>query len=405
MNGFVRLCRMFVLAAVAFWFVSNILVATVGPGDVGVRQSNLTGVLERDLEPGWHFRIAGLHKLIVLPAKFFFLDYTADERNSQGPLQIRTRDNNTVLLDVSVPYRIRVDEAFELVKGGNHVLDGNDRFRFQRLAQDSTVSVLREQLAQLTSREFYTTERRLEVSERTLTALNESLASLHLEAEAVLIRAVSFRPEYENQLQQIQLNEQNKLLDRAREKVANEQQNLDNYVQGTKALASTREQEWVKRLADLDRAYQVGFVGAVGDVAPGAARRALAALTPDARTALENDAAKVLGSHLANEMNDAYLLGIKAVQAETLEYKRRVTSEADAVSARLSSEGAALVARVRGDYDARLNSLLNSRAGRAYVAWKSAGNVSFAERLWFHSGEGIPAVLRLHEFASQFMGR
>ena len=52
---------------------------------------------------------------------------------------------------------------------------------------------------------------------KALTMLNDALTPLNLEAQAVLIRSVQFRPEYEQQLQQIQLNEQNKLLDRARE--------------------------------------------------------------------------------------------------------------------------------------------------------------------------------------------
>ena len=77
--------------------------------------------------------------------------------------------------------------------------------------------VLREHLAELTSAEWYHTDRRLEVSAASLEVLNASLADLHVEATAVLIRAVTFREEYERQLQQIQLNEQNKLLDRARE--------------------------------------------------------------------------------------------------------------------------------------------------------------------------------------------
>src|SRR5205085_9792247 len=136
-------------------------------------------------------------------------------------------------------------------------------FRYQKLADQTTVSVLREELAHLESNGFYSTEQRLAIEKVALDKLNAALKDLHLEAQAVLIRAVRFRPEYEKQLQQIQLNEQNKLLDHARERVAAEQQKFDNYSQGTAALAAAREQDWIKRQAELERAYQIGVLDIV----------------------------------------------------------------------------------------------------------------------------------------------
>jgi hypothetical protein len=78
-------------------------------------------------------------------------------------------------------------------------------------------------------------------------------------------------------------------------------------------------------------------------------------------------------------VSDAYLIGIKNLQAETLEYKNRVTAEGEAVSARLEAEGEALLAKVQGEYEAKLNALFGSPAGRAYVAWQAAANISFAK--------------------------
>ena len=115
------------------------------------------------------------------------------------------------------------------------------------------------------------------------------------------------------------------------------------------------------------------------------------------------EAAKIFGLDVAS-VNDPYLIGIKNIQAETLEYKNRVTAEAEGVSARLEAEGEALVARVQGEYETKLNALLSSPAGRAYVAWTAAANVTFGQTLTFSSQEGIPSVLRLRRFAEQFMG-
>lgn len=403
MNGLVRVLRWFVVGVVVLWLAPRFCFATIEPDDIGVRQSNFSGVYDEDLGPGWALRIPGVHKIIELPRRFEFLDYTGDDMGPQESLQIRTQDNNIVMVDVSVPYHIKPGEGHLVVEAGNHVEDRNGLLRVQRLAEETTVSVLREHLAELTSAEWYNSERRLTVGEESLEVLNVSLGELHLEAEAVLVRAVTFRDEYERQLQQIQLNEQNKLLDGAREKVATKQQDLDKFVQGTNALAASREQGWKGKIARLEGAYQVGWVDTAGDTSPGAARRILGTMDPAAREALMAKTADALAMEPAN-LDDSYLLGIQNIQAETLEYDQRVRLQAEGVSARLSAEGDATVAQVRGAYETRINALLDSVAGRSYVAYEAADNVKFDETLVFQSSDGFPSVLRLRELTEKFMG-
>lgn len=403
MSSVTRISQIICLTALVLLIAPTCFVSSVPLGAIGVRSSSFSGVLESDLEPGWHLSVSTVHNLTLLPSRYLFLDYGGDGDN-QG-LQIRTRDNNNVFVDVTVPYRIKPGEAHKIMMAGNHIRTDNDTYRFQRLAAETTVGVLREDLAKLSSSDFYNTDKRLAVAADTLKVLNEELAPLHLEAQAVLVRAVTFRPEYEVQLQAIQLNEQNKLLDGARQKVAQQQQELDNFELQTTALANARQQEWVKKQADLERAYQVGFViDPDGDRTVGAARRQLAAVTPEAAQKLREDAARVLEIDDPAKITDAYLLGIQNIQAETLEYKQRVAAEADGISGRLKAEGEADLAAVRGDFETKINALLGSPAGRAYVAWKSAENVKFSDVLTFQSREGIPSVLRLRNFALQFMG-
>jgi len=397
------LSRIVVIGALALLIVPWLFLERIAPGEVAVRRNAVSGVDETDLQPGWRLRVPGLHRIITLPSTYFFLDYTRDDDQPQEPLEIRTKDNNNVRVDVSVSVRIKPGEAHQLVEAGNHLVDGRVH-RYRRLADQTAVSVLREELAKLDSVSFYTTQRRIEVVDEALKSLNRALADLHLEAQAVLVRAVTFRPEYERQLSRIQLNEQNKLLDHARERVASEQQAFDNYSQGTAALAAAREQEWIRRRAELERAYQVGLLD-VTDTAPGATRRKLAALPEADATALRTRAAELFGLDAPASVTDAYLLGVQTISAETLEYKNRTTAEADAVAARLTAEGDALVAKVQGEFDTRLNALLNTPGGRAYVAWQAAENVHFDKKLTFSSSEGVPSVLRLRSFAEQFMGR
>jgi regulator of protease activity HflC (stomatin/prohibitin superfamily) len=457
-----NVCKWFVIGFLSLLVLRGLIVDNIDIGHVGVRRSNVGGVVERDLAPGWRLEILGLHKIIELPSIYQFIDFTGNDA-----LEIRTKDNNIVSLDISVPYRISPGHAYEIVEAGNHAEDGTGGFRFQRLARETTIGVLREHLADLQSSDFYDTDQRAKVSDRTLELLNERLAPLHVEANAILIRSVFFPPAYEQQLMQIQLNAQNKLLDGARKQVADKQQELDNYQQRTNALASSRAQSWRAKLARIDRGYQVGFLGVklghtVGeradeappadapptdapptdapptdapptdeppiddpllddpllgepivltdlalaepiDVEPGAARRKLEQMTPAELAAVKAAAAKTLGG-TPEEYGDAYLLGIKNIQAETLAYDQQVRAGADGVSARLEAEGNALVAEVVGAYETKINKLLDSPAGRAFVGWQAAANVQFAKDLTFQSSDGVPSVLRLRDLAEAFMG-
>lgn len=461
-------CKWFVIGFVALLGLRWMLVDNVSLGKVGVRLSNVAGVHETDLEPGWRLGVFGLHKIYELPSTYQFLDFL-----DQNALEIRTKDNNIVSLDISVPYRITPGSAWGIVSAGNHVEDGQGSFRFQRLTRETTVGVLRQHLADLQSSDFYDTDRRNEVSARALEVLNEELAPLHVEANAILMRAVFFRPEYEKQLLQIQLNAQNKLLDGASKEVADRQQQLDNFQQRTRAMAAARQQDWAARLARLDRAYNVGFLTvnpfevagktqlaalagdgkapeaeppeaeppegetpegetpegetpdgeddplatlSAAEVAqlaaiaehnednePGAARRKLASLTPGQLTTLLAVAAEALGGE-RQDYDGNYLIGIKNIQAETLAYAQQVRASADGLEAELDARGKAEIATVVGNYEARVNELLDSPAGGAFVAWQAAANVKFSDTLTFQSRDGIPSVLRLRAFAKAFMG-
>ena len=102
----VKICRAFLIAIGLAVALHACTLTTVKPGYVGVRYNNVSGLLEEDLGPGWHAQIKGLQTVWRLPARYLFLNYTY--RNG---ISIRTKDNNTVTVDVSIPYRIIPGEA------------------------------------------------------------------------------------------------------------------------------------------------------------------------------------------------------------------------------------------------------------------------------------------------------
>jgi regulator of protease activity HflC (stomatin/prohibitin superfamily) len=399
LNRWVRISRIYVGAAFLFMVFRSCALTEVEAGTVGVRYNNALGLHRQDLKPGFHLEMAGLQRVYRLPSRYLQMDYGGDDAFS-----VRTKDNNTIELDVSIPYRIKPGEAWKVMHAGNHLDVGDGKYRFQRFAEQTATSVLREHLAELQTENFYDTDRRLSVTGEALKQLNAKLAAYSLEARTILIRASYFRDEYETQLAQIQLNEQQKLLDGAKRAVAERQQDFDNFEQQTNAMVSAKEQDWAQRIAQLDRAYQVGSIETGEDRSPGVARKLLKAMSEEARGKLVTQASEVF-SVGEDRITDAHLLGIKNVEAEKTEYGQRVNAEADAVAARLVAEGDAKVAVIRGVYESRLNQLLASPAGRAYVAYQVAKNVNFDKTLTFQSSDGIPSVLNLGELAKRLMGR
>jgi regulator of protease activity HflC (stomatin/prohibitin superfamily) len=394
-----RISRTYLMVLGALLLVRTCAIGRVEAGEVGVRYNNALGLHKSDLAPGFHLELTGLQRIHRLPSYYLQIDYSGTDRFS-----VRTKDNNTIQLDVSIPYRIKPGQAFRIMDAGNHLAVGDGKFRFQRFAEQTATSVLREHMAELQSEDFYDTKRRLAVTNDALKLLNKKLAPYNLEARTVLVRATYFRDEYENQLARIQLNEQQKLLDGAKRAVAERQQDFDNFEQQTNAMVSAKEQDWAQKIAELDRSYQVGSIDTGNDRAPGAARRMLVALSPDAVKQLVAKASEVFGIG-EDRMTDAHLLGIKNVEAEKTEYGQRVNAEADAIASRLAAEGDAKIAIITGAFETRVNQLLASPAGRAYVAYNVADKVKFAETLTFQSDDGVPTVLDLGELAKKLMGR
>ncbi|MGB1699618.1 MAG: hypothetical protein ACPHRO_06685, partial [Nannocystaceae bacterium] len=81
------LAKGIVILALGIFAAKTLLFTTVEAGTVGVRFSSASGVVEDDLEPGFHMEIIGLHKVQVLPSSYFFLNYEDEDQ-----FTIRTKD-------------------------------------------------------------------------------------------------------------------------------------------------------------------------------------------------------------------------------------------------------------------------------------------------------------------------
>ncbi len=317
--------RVINIACIAFlilWLLPKFFFTKIEPWEVGVRRSLTGGISERDFDFGYQLRIPFIHSYYRLPRTLQYLNYLKDAPpGEQGELEIRTSGNNVIFIDVSVPWRIKDGQGWQIVREG--FVDS-----YPARVQSTTTGVLRRVLAQMTNVNIYDSDRRIEVAKSITPILNEELAQYHVQAEKVVIRAIRFRPEYERKLQRKQLLiVQGKLDEAERKRSVAEQstETLEKTIEKDKAL---KEQEWNKRIEQL-------------------------------RTRLE--------------------LEIAAIEAEAVQYDRRRRSEADAFFAKAKAEGDLAEAKAEALGERLKAKALASRAGKTFSAITAAENFQLGE--------------------------
>ena len=167
---------------------------------------------------------------------------------------------------------------------------------------------MRAELAQLTSEEFYLTELRLARVEGTFPVLVDALAELHIEPQAILLRAVRFPQEYERRRQTKQLTYQNKRLAQAEQEVEIELQETGTREKEIEAAEKELRGTWDKKLEEA-RAENAVAIARVRSDAQRYDRTTRAEADADQETMLAEgklaiDKAEALRSELRNRALD-----------------------------------------------------------------------------------------------------
>jgi hypothetical protein len=397
--------------------------AKVQLGEALVVQNNFgdRGIVREDFLVGFTWAPPIATKRFYVDRSYFFLNFsnTHDFGEEYGPLDIRTRDNNNVTVDVSIPIRIVPGMAHMIVDEGLHIGD-----QYKQRAHNTTVGVLNEYLAELSSQEWYEVREdseqdeagnnyplvRLRVADRALTELNQRLSEFYIQADDVHIRSFSFRQDYELQLAQIQLLEQQEELDGAQQRLANRQQVLDNYIQETEALKNGRAAWWEQRTAVLDDGYLNGitaenreaFIDVLVEVH-------LVNEQDDARADPSNSehqdfAATVRPQYTTQYTSGHYGFGIEGINAETAREVSAIQGRTFALRARYQAEADQVTEEIIQHGQAQVNRLLASPGGRSLVGLEAASNVSFGDAV-IHSDDNRPLVLDLDRQMQLLTGR
>lgn len=345
-----------ILAIVAAGLVAVIVIALlferVPPATIGVKIAQWgSGVVEHDYEAGFRVGVTGYHRWYFLDKRTHFLTFSESQSgysssSQRPPLDIRTKDNNQAYVDVTVTYRIKQGEGHLIIKDGI-------RDQYNDRVTSTVESVLREELAQLGSEDFTSTEKRIARARETLPRLAEQMAQFHVEPLDLLVRAVIFPEQYEVKLQQKQLTRQKALLARALEQVEKQQQVTGVISKETEAMEKEKRALWDKLLQD------------------------------------------------ARSNNG---ISVAEILAESEIYEKTTRSNADADNVTAIADGELAVARAEALRNELRNQALDTVGGRILLAMQAAENLQIGDVTLNSNDPDVPTVLDLEELVRLLIG-
>lgn len=354
-----------VVLVVVLPLASMLVFERVPPMDIGVRQSlwGGGGISQQDFGAGTYLGVTGVHKWHYLPRRTHFLHFTGGRTNrgamssftergvavtrDEPPMELRTKDNNQTSIDVTVPFKIIEGEGWKIVDRGL-------KTQYFDRVKSTVENVLRAEISQLGSEDLQSTELRLARASEVLPILNKELAEFHVQAEAILIRAVSFPPEYEAKLQEKQFFTQKALLDGALALQAEEEQVTNSIDKQIAAEIKAKREDWNKRLQEETSRYEV----------------------------------------LIAEINAAAQV-----------YESRVRAEGDATKVALEAEGQLALDQAAALRDRLRNEILNSEGGSIFLALEAASNLNVPKVMLNSNDPRVPVLLDLQEMADLLLGQ
>jgi hypothetical protein len=437
--------------AIVVWIAGASILERVPPGMVAVEQINWgdnAGIVEQDHGSGLHLSWGGRSTWHQIPGGTQFVIFGWENLGGTEPmLAVALQGGVPAEVHVCIPYRIQPGQAWRVVEAG---LKNDYPRRVTAIAR----RVLLEELGQLSTDAFASSDARAQVEEAVLTRLNADLEEVHLEAMEVVIGAVYFEPSFESKLHEKQLATQTELTNQSLSalKAAELQRefSLHEVAAEQKALAA----EWDLRIAQarielerelhtLQRAAQEypHEVAAAGEVAQAesnaegkrllSAAKALAKAvgSPDSVTAGSADplaldyrqaSLSLAEAQLEYRRNAAALEGkftevnlgeglahaqkVEALERESLAAIHQVQSEAKSEKAHLLARGQLALARAGALSERLHNEILEGPGGRLYLAREAAQNLKIKRVVLDPTDPRVPNILDLDELLDLLIG-
>lgn len=215
-----------VLIGVALSFVFGTVVPV---GTVGVRRIAFgpgQGLLQKPLDPGFHWTVPGYSTVYQVPQTVRVLDFSREKgATSQhvGSLDVPTTDGTTVDIDVSLLYRFfsSATETGADVHGGSPDLIRNvgaTEVQWSKYIAQIADNELKRALGALSTVDFYDPKLREAQVQEAFESMKRIFSEVGIDLEAVLLRRYTYREEIDQAIFKKNLQE----LESAYHKVAGE---------------------------------------------------------------------------------------------------------------------------------------------------------------------------------------
>ncbi|MEA2012732.1 MAG: SPFH domain-containing protein [Verrucomicrobiota bacterium] len=211
-----------IIAIIAFWSLIGITTTYIPVGKAGVRTRVYgiifeKGIIKKDFGPGWHIKLGPFDSWKFFDTTVQTLEMTRDpvqgDRRGRDDIQVQSSDGYTISVDVTVKYRIQEGKAHKVY------VDTGSGSGFKTIVRNESHKVCMNYFGEMKTEEFYDPAIRRVKTKEILKHLGTSLEDNSIEIIEVLIRNVEFDAEYEKQIQNKKLADQevelNKSLARA----------------------------------------------------------------------------------------------------------------------------------------------------------------------------------------------
>jgi regulator of protease activity HflC (stomatin/prohibitin superfamily) len=236
---------------IGLWMLPKMCLEQIGPDKIGVRKSIEGGVSEEDSLPGWHLSLPLVHGWYELDATLHYLEFNDDQGQA---LDVRTKENNIIFIDCVIVYRIIPGEAWMIVREG--FAD-----TYPTKVKSAAAGILREKLADLSNIDVQDPDKREAATKVALPAVNQAIRQYHVEATHVTVRAIRFRPQYEEKLQNKQYFVVQGKLDEALQRQSKAAQETDTLEKTIDKDIALKTEEWNKKIEELRAKFEVEIAG------------------------------------------------------------------------------------------------------------------------------------------------
>lgn len=200
--------------AVVFFFLGFMSFTTVGEGSVKVvtNQGEVTGEV---LGPGWYFInpiTESTNRLSVRPQEYT-MSATQGEgnRDRNDQVDVLTNDGLQVGIDITIRYTVEAEEADTLFTQYRTLPQAESR-----LIRPSVRSELRTEAGDINTTDIYTKEGQERLRRATRDVLQDEFNGTGLKLQAVQIRAVDLPQQYQNSIEQKEIEQQKLAQERTR---------------------------------------------------------------------------------------------------------------------------------------------------------------------------------------------